>query len=79
MEAVIIAQSAAIVLLGYCTYYNWKDLTSLKSHMDWIANEIYAIKKQVNSIYFKDVSVDPAVKKKPAVKPPVTKQRKEKK
>lgn len=79
MEAVIIVQSAVIVLLAYYTYYNSKDINGLKSQLDWIANEIFAIKKQVNSVFFQDMSADQSIKRKPAVKPPVTKSRKDKK
>lgn len=79
MEYVIIAQSAVIACLCYYAYVTHTELRSIKAQIDWLSNEIFALKSQIKSVYFADMGAKVhAAKKKIASKLPITKPKKDK-
>lgn len=79
LEIIVVIQSSAIALLGYYTYVAHRELASQRHQIDWVSNEIYALKSQIKSVYLSEMGAKVhAAKKRIASKSPTTKPRKDK-
>ena len=79
METVVIIQSAVLALLGYYLYVAYKDLQSLRAQIDWVGNEIYAIKSQLKNLQITAIgSKITTAKRRVESKTPINKPKKDK-